>query len=168
MGESGKPVDPIPIPILNQHNQKVQKPDKQLIRIGSWNIRRGLVIREQEILNLIRQNNLGILFLVETDTLAINTEVDYKLLGFKTIIQNKKDNSTPTRIISLVNEKLSNEVTIRMDLTSTEFPSLWIELENNCGSNIICGGFYREWVPQGKKTIEAQVEAMCAFTYQIE
>ena len=55
-----------------------------------------------------------------------------------------------------------------MDLTSNEFPSLWMEVENKSGVNTICGGFYREWTPMGKNTIEAQVSAMETFTEQIE
>ena len=82
-------------------------------------------------MNLITQNSINIIFLVETDTLAVNSEEDYKLQGFKTIIQNKKDKLNQTRIICLVDEKLTKEVIIRMDLSSQDFPSLWIELENN-------------------------------------
>ena len=48
--------------------------------IVSWNIRRGLVKREKEIMSLITQNNVNILFLVETDTVSINSEEDYKII----------------------------------------------------------------------------------------
>ena len=154
-------MDPITIPatVLN----------KKQVRVCSWNIRRGLILREQEIINLIKQNSINILFLVETDTNEVNVDTDYTIQGFKTIIQNKKDSQTPTRIICLVDEKLSNETTIRMDLTDENFPSLWIELDNNTGANTICGGFYREWAPLGGiRNIDAQIEAIEIFTDQIE
>ena len=156
-----KPVDPITVPatVLN----------KKQVRVCSWNIRRGLILREQEIISLIKQNSINILFLVETDTNEVNVDTDYTIQGFKTIIQNKKDSQTPTRIICLVDEKLSNETTIRMDLTDENFPSLWIELDNNTGTNTICGGFYREWAPLGGiRNIDAQIEAIEIFTDQIE
>ena len=75
---------------------------------------------------------------------------------------------TITRIVCLVDEKLSNQIIVRMDLSSHDFPSLWVEVENSNGANTICGGFYREWAPLGKNTIEAQVTAMEMFTEQIE
>ena len=37
-----------------------------------------------------------------------------------------------------------------MDLTSIKFPSLWVE--NDSGKNIIYGGFYLEWSPNGDKS----------------
>ena len=57
---------------------------------------------------------------------------------------------------------------IRNDLTSTDFPSLWVEIENEKGKNIICGGYYREWAPGGDKSVESQVQAITVFTSQIE
>ena len=63
-----------------------------------------------------------------------------------------------------MDEKLSNEVQIRMDLTSQDFPSLWIELENNTGVNTVCGGFYREWAPSGIKTAISQITLLNVLT----
>ena len=138
------------------------------VRICSWNIRRGLVIREPELKQMISAHSLNIIFLVETDTCAVNEEKDYRIPGFKTLVQNKKETTTPTRIICLVDECMKNMTKIRMDLTTKEFPSLWVEVENPAGKNINCGGFYREWAPGGDKTVHAQVEAMKSFTNQIE
>ena len=38
------------------------------------------------------------IFLVETDTNAINAESDFKIQGFKTVLQNKKNETDLTRI----------------------------------------------------------------------
>ena len=151
----------------NQTNQTNKTRRKNII-FCSWNIRRGLVIREQELKSIINSNGVDIIFLVETDTNSINNENDYKISGFKTVIQNKKDESLPTRILCLINEGLANSALIRMDLTSADFPSLWIEIEIPSGKNVICGGFYREWAPGGVHTIDAQVQAIGIFTGQIE
>ena len=92
-----------------------------------------LIIREQELKSIINSNAINMIFLVETDTVNISNENDYRIPGFKTIIQNKKGESLPTRIICLVNENLAGLVLIRMDLTSADFPSLWMEVENPFG-----------------------------------
>ena len=126
------------------------------------------MIREPELKQMISAHSLNIIFLVETDTCAVNEENDYRIPGFKTLVQNKKETTTPTRIICLVDECMKNMTKIRMDLTTKEFPSLWVEVENPAGKNINCGGFYREWAPGGDKTVHAQVEAMKSFTNQIE
>ena len=65
------------------------------INVCSWNIRRGLAIREQELTNIIKINQINIIFLVETDTSATNNENDYSIQGFKTIIQKKEQNPIP-------------------------------------------------------------------------
>ena len=159
---------------VNKHQPAIGKTDQNQkisntgLNVCSWNIRRGLVIRESELKNIIHTNSLGLIFLVETDTYAINQEEDYQIPGFKTLVQKKKDTNSPTRIICLVDKKLASRALIRQDLTSADFPSIWLELENTNQKNMIIGGFYREWSPGGVKSIEAQVEAMRVFTNQIE
>ena len=140
-------------PILSKHHSTILNQ----IRLCSWNIRRGLVIREAELKSMISTYDLNILFLVETDTLAVNTELDYKIPGYKTIVQHKLNSESPTRIICLINEHMESSMKTRLDLTHTAFPSIWVEIENPMGKNIICGGFYREWAPGGDKSIQAQI-----------
>ena len=156
----------------NQSNQHTKNPRRgkiqKTVNVCSWNIRRGLLIREEELKDIIKTNNLDVIFLVETDTTSVSVENDYKLPGLKTLIQNKENPTDLTRIVCLINEKMSEHTIIRSDLTSPDFPSLWIELENDSGRNILCGGFYREWAPKGIKSIDAQVKAMQIFTRQIE
>ena len=108
------------------------------MNVCSWNIRRGLLIREEELKDIIKTNNLDVIFLVETDTTSVSVENDYKLPGLKTLIQNKENPTDLTRIVCLINEKMSDHTIIRSDLTSPDFPSLWIELENKSGRNILC------------------------------
>ena len=169
-----------PIPILNKQvppnkyqpaitkKDRNQKINNTGLNVCSWNIRRGLVKRESELKNIINTNYLSVIFLVETDTYAINQEEDYQISGFKTLVQKKKDTNSPTRIICLVDKKLASRTLIRHDLTSTDFPSIWLELEQTNQKNMLMGGFYREWSPGGEKSIEAQLKAMRVFTNQIE
>ena len=72
--------------------------------IACWNIRRGLIKREREIENLLTNETCDLLFLVETDTLLITEEKDYKLIGFTTLFQKKEKISDKTRIILLCKE----------------------------------------------------------------
>ena len=48
-------------------------------KIACWNIRRGLLKREKEILTLLTEHQLGVLFLVESDTNNINEDNTYML-----------------------------------------------------------------------------------------
>ena len=166
----GKPKSVDPVPILTEKSvEKKKEANKQKeVNICCWNIRRGLIIREEELKSLAHKNSLKIIFLVETDTYAVNVEEDFKIQGFKTLVQKKEKLSDVTRIICLIDENLQDNIIVRSDLSTNEFPSLWVELENNSGKNIICGGFYREWSPKGDKSIDAQVKAMQKFTNQIE
>lgn len=166
--ERPEPIGPNKTTKPKRETRHENRKNNQEINVGCWNIRRGLVIREKELMEIIKENSLDIVFLTETDTSSVNNENDYLIAGFKTLVQNKKETSSPTRIICLINERLKNSVSIRNDLTSTEFPSLWLEIENAASKNIICGGFYREWAPGGLRTTPAQIEAILCFTNQIE
>jgi hypothetical protein len=55
---------------MKKQGHKVQrkvKPRKKSLRLGTWNIRRGLIKREKEIERLIQDEDLDLLFLTETD-----------------------------------------------------------------------------------------------------
>ena len=59
---------------------------KKELTLGCWNLRRGLIKREHEITELLKRQNLDVLFLVETDTASIKNEKDYRISGYKTIL----------------------------------------------------------------------------------
>ena len=63
MGISGSKSQPINgvLKNLNKTNPS------QSINISTWNIKRGLLKRELEIINLLKEEKLAILFLTETD-----------------------------------------------------------------------------------------------------
>ena len=88
---------------------------------------------------MLKEYKLNILFLVETDTNMIMSEKDYKLKGFNTVFQNKKEGNEKTRIIALCNEKQMNEKSLkhRGDLSNEKFPSIWLEVQNETGKNVL-------------------------------
>ena len=135
--------------------------------MGCWNIRRGLVKREHEIIELLNSQKLNILFLVETDTNVIQEEKDYKIKGYRTFFPLRGKDDLKTRIICLVDENLDN-VSIRTDLMNTKFPSIWCEVKNETERNFLCCGLYREWSHEGVKSNEVQLEAMKIFCSQME
>ena len=135
--------------------------------MGCWNIRRGLLKRELEIINIINEQCLDILILVETDTCNLNTDKDYVIKGFKTILPLKKVCTQKTRLIMLIKEENTN-IVVREDLMSNEFPSIWCEERRDNEKNVIIGGFYREWSTEGIRSAEAQRRSINLFTNQIE
>ena len=46
------------------------------LNCATWNIKRGLVLREFEIKEILEKEKIDILFLTETDTRSINCETD--------------------------------------------------------------------------------------------
>ena len=122
------------------------------LKLCCWNIRRGLVKREHEINELLRKEKLDVLFLVETDSYVILEEKDYTITGFKTVFPLKDANNQKTRLITLITEKNVN-IKVRMDLMNPKFPSIWLEEERENESNILMCGFYREWTPEGVRTL---------------
>ena len=59
----------------------------QLLKICSWNIRRGLIKRELELKDTLNSEKLNIMFLVEADTKLPNGKSDYKIEGCATVLQ---------------------------------------------------------------------------------
>ena len=80
-----KDLDFTPFPPQNdQGKQKSPKTSNQALNVCSWNVRRGLQIREEEIKDVLSSNEVDIIFLVETDTYSVNSESDYVIQGYKT------------------------------------------------------------------------------------
>ena len=77
-------------PAVQKISQNNNKKSNSTITIGSWNIRRGLLIRENEIKNILQEEYMDILLLVETDSKDIMKSEDYTIKGYTTIIQKKR------------------------------------------------------------------------------
>ena len=102
-----KQVTKITKPILNN---SIKTTPNISLNICCWNVRRGLVKREMEIVNLVNSQNLDVLFLVETDSTQIMEQKDYTLPGLKTFFHEKKSPNEKTRMICLIKEQeLSND-----------------------------------------------------------
>ena len=110
---------------------------------GTWNICRGLVTRENELTQLLDKENIDILFLIETDTSKIESENDYVLNGYKTILPLRNDKSEKIRIMLLIKESIASDFKISVDLMSPNFPSIWLEkirIDDNNSENSLAIG----------------------------
>ena len=137
------------------------------MKVCCWNIRRGLLKREHEIKNLLTEEDLDVLFLVETDTYAILEEGDYKVTGYKTVFPLKEEKNQKTRIVALIVEENKN-IKIRQDLMDEKFPSIWLEEERVNESNLLMCGFYREWTQDGERKMKTQIDSIKLFNLQLE
>ena len=137
------------------------------LKVLSWNIKRGLIKRELEIINLLEKEQADILFLNETDTMLDKSEC-YTVQGFKTVLQKVNNvEGQKTQIIALIKEG-RGEILVRENLMNEKFPSIWIEvIEKQKGSVLICS-FYREWNSNGNISEESQIERLEILISQIE
>jgi hypothetical protein len=108
------------------------------LRCAAWNIKRGFVIREAELKHLIESEFLDIISISEAD-LFYHTEPP-TIEGFKSIPTLRSSPKQKVRLMTLVKNSLANAITVRHDLMSEEFPSVWIEFQG-----LLIGSVYREW-----------------------
>ena len=73
------------------------------LNIGTWNVRSGLIRRENEINDILKTNKVDILFLTETDT---KNAKSFNLQGYKTITQLCECEDCIVRIIALVKDNI--------------------------------------------------------------
>ena len=140
---------------------------KRKLKIGTWNVRHGLIRREHEIVNLIESEEVDILFLTETDTRKANASI-FKLPGYETFTQSCEGEDDIVRVIAIVNENCGAKIQLRPDLMSNTFPSVWLEVEDRHKSKSLIAGFYRQWSVNGKLSVPAQIEQINEFGKQID
>ena len=178
MGESS-PVDTKPVPNINhkpdksnenkksnQNKNVKEKSNARDLLIGTWNVRRGLVKRENEISNLLLSDDLDVLFLTETDIKKQNV-VDYKIKGYSTHLQLVAEDGDLVRLIALTKDNSVSKFELKSDLMQESFPSIWIETQDKHGSKSLIGGFYRQWSSNGQLTVPEQVKQMEIFCNQV-
>ena len=146
---------------------QTSKKEKRQLKIGTWNVRRGLITKEIEISELMKSEDIDVMFLTEADTKKINVE-KYKLLGYNTIAQLCEGEEDVVRIIALVKEDPSLCIKVRLDLMNKIFPSIWLEVADKYKSSTTIGGFYRQWSAKGERLlVPEQVEQIEEYCQQI-
>ena len=137
------------------------------LKICTWNIKRGLVKRELEIKELLKREDIDIIFLTETD-IKLSSEDDYKIEGFKTVFQARESQDDVIRLICLIKNKRMSVIRIMDNIMSNSFPSIWLSYEERNKGIIKIAGFYREWSHNGDRSENSQVEQITKFSEQIE
>ena len=133
-----------PVPSVNK-SKLPNKPDQiKKLNIGTWNIKRGLIKRELEISQLLKEEKLNVLYITETDIHLTNPE-DFKIEGYKTFTQMRESNKEKIRLMAIVKDDDISEIKLKEDLMSTKFPSIWLEIKISNQVPLITCGVYREW-----------------------
>ena len=65
---------------VNADKKTIKKSVAKNFTVAMWNIKRGLVKRELEIIELLKNEDINVLFLTESDVILGNTQ-DYKIEG---------------------------------------------------------------------------------------
>ena len=146
--------------VKNSQNGTEQKTkqygNKRKLNIATWNIRRGLITRENELVQLLHEEEIDVMFLTETDTSKQNAEM-YHITGYTTSTQSCEDENDTVRIIALVRDAQGLDIKVRYDLMSKSFPSIWLETQDKHKAKSLIGGYYRQWSTNGKLTVPEQV-----------
>ena len=121
---------------------------QSVIRVGSWNIRRGYHKKELEILNFIKDKKIDILTILECDICDLPN-----IPGFQAIFP-KHRNSNNARLLLLAKKELS--VKVRDDLMTDEVPTVWVELELKSEKNVLICSIYREWLSSQAQWVALQ------------
>lgn len=127
------------------------------LTIGCWNIKRGLVMREEELKELLHKEKIDIMFLLKMDTVMMKGEEDYTIKGYKIILTKLKETGHKIKIVGLVRNTETARTKTRTYLMSGDFPSIWLEVEKINKGNIIIGGFHREWTRNKDTPKESQM-----------
>ena len=151
-----------------QIKSTVETHTKNDLKCAAWNIFRGLTKRRTEIINLLKNEKIDVLFLTECDAEYINEKNPYTVENYKTLYPLLRDEDEKTRIICLVHERLAENVEIRHDLMSSLFPMIWLQITRADGRRILICGAYREWDQDGKKSIADQAERLGILSEQLE
>ena len=80
------------------------------LNIGCWNIKHAEIKRELEIAQLLKNENLGILFLTETDAKSLASKKDFQVQDYKTIFQTRTNPDDNLRIMCLVNNEILDNI----------------------------------------------------------
>ena len=127
----------------NKENSYSRYPKSKFgfLTCAAWNINRGLIKRETEIKIMLKQEDISILFLTETDSTNLENSDSYIIPGFQTVLPLKKEGNNMTRIICLVRNDVWSYSRIRQDLMTNGFPSIWMEITQKNGSTVLVSGF---------------------------
>ena len=138
-----------------------------MLKVCTWNVRRGIIKRELEIKELLKNEEINILFLTESDIILGKTD-DYKIEGFTTVFQKRESENEKIRVVAFIKEDVESQIIVKENLMSFEVPSIWLELKAEHSVPFIICGVYREWAHNFDSSEAAQIKQMEEFASQID
>ena len=118
-------VDPVAVSTINQESEISTNQKKRNLNIATWNIRRGLITKENELILLLTTEDIDVIFLTETDTNMQNAK-DFHVKGYTTRTQLCGETNQTIRILALTKDNCGVDIVTREDLMSEDFPSIWL------------------------------------------
>ena len=115
------------------------------------------------------KEKIDVLFCTEVDSTEVkgNFTIPYYDSLYPLTVED--DAKPKIRIMALAKRDTKMTFTLREDLMSRGFPSMWVEARtSDGGAKLLVGGLYREWDSSGDKTIEGQFQRMRIFTEQLQ
>ena len=158
-------------PVIN-HSEKEGKSLiddlKNILRISSLNIRRGLNSKEELLIQTIQEQSCDVCSISEVDIHDFDDKKPFSIEGYKTFFPIKRTGTNTKRLICFV--KIGIEAKQRDDLMSESLSSVWLEIKGINQKVLICA-VYREFndlTGNGTMNIEQQLEKLEILHNQIE
>ena len=63
--------------------------------------------------------------------IQLNNSEDFQIKGFNTVIQKRESATDKVRIVAYVSDSILCQISVKEELMSIEFPSIWLELRKN-------------------------------------
>jgi len=142
----------------------------KFLKVATWNLQRGLVKREAELMDLMKEENIDIMILTEVDINFAKSKDSLNFPSFTTILPKVREESSKVRVMVLLKQELNDYIRVRDDLMTHEIQSIWLEVlqgKKRKKPTLICG-LYREWDHEGEKSLESQKNRLQILTEQVD
>ena len=123
-------------------NVLLTKNNENNLKIASLNINRGLIDKEEKLINTINEHDFDICAVSEVDIKYLDDKKPFSLDGYNTYFPLQRPGSITTRILCFTKSNI--DVTLREDLMSNMLSNIWLEIQGK-GQKIIVCVMYREF-----------------------
>ena len=127
------------------------------LRVAEWNVRSNIFGREKDVIRIMHDEKISLMFLTETDSEFIIRD-NFNIQNYTTFYPKKEeeDEIDNVRIVCLARNDTDVKFKLRPDLMSSQFSSIWVECRTSSSKKYLMGGCYREWTKNGDDSIEGQ------------
>ena len=138
------------------------------INICAWNIDKGTTEKHDDIKLKLSSHHVDIMSILESDLPMINGRTNLSVPGYSVITPLHSYKGLARMIVMVKNELLPN-VTVLSDLSSKEYPSIWLKVRSQTESNLVIGFHYRLWKDiNSSNSISDQLSRFTIFKEQLQ